>query len=183
MLNIINHACLCAKSLPSCPTLCDPMDCSLPGSSVHRDSPGKNTGVSGHALLQGIFLTQGSNPGLTHCRWILYHLTQQRSPRILELVAYPFSRGSSQPRNQTEASCIAGRFFTSWSYQGSPTQRLNFVQVNKEIQSETRNSVYQNELDECETIWMKLFSHLADDKTEVQIPITFKGIIIIMDMG
>ena len=39
----------------SCPALCDPMDCSPPGSSVHRDSPGKNTGVCCHALLQGIF--------------------------------------------------------------------------------------------------------------------------------
>ena len=56
--------CVCAKSLQSCPTLCDPMDCSLPGSSVHGDSPSKNTGVGCHALLQGIFPTQGSNPGL-----------------------------------------------------------------------------------------------------------------------
>ena len=39
-------------------TLCDPMDCSLPGSSVHGDSPGKNTGVGCHALFQGIFPTQ-----------------------------------------------------------------------------------------------------------------------------
>ena len=45
----------------SCPTLCDPMDCSPPGSSVHGDSPGKNTRVGCHALLQGIFPTQGSN--------------------------------------------------------------------------------------------------------------------------
>ena len=52
----------------SCPTLCDPMDCSLPGSSVQGDSPGKNTGVGCCALLQGIFPTQGSNPGLPHCR-------------------------------------------------------------------------------------------------------------------
>ena len=52
-----------------CPTLCDPMDCSPPGSSVHGDSPGKNTGVGYHALLQGIFPTQGSNPGLPHCKW------------------------------------------------------------------------------------------------------------------
>ena len=44
----------------SCPTLCNPMDCSPPGSSVHGDSPGKNTGVGCHALLQGIFPTQGS---------------------------------------------------------------------------------------------------------------------------
>ena len=46
------------------PTFCDPMDCSPPDSSVHGDSPGKNTGVGCHALLQGIFLTQGSNPSL-----------------------------------------------------------------------------------------------------------------------
>ena len=54
----------CAKSLVPCLTLWDTMDCSLPGSSVHGDSPGKNTGVARHFLLQGIFLTQGSNPGL-----------------------------------------------------------------------------------------------------------------------
>ena len=42
----------------SCPTLCDTMDCSPPGSSVHGTSPGRNTGVGCHALLQGIFLTQ-----------------------------------------------------------------------------------------------------------------------------
>ena len=61
------------------PTLCDTMDCSPPGSSVHRDSPGKNTGVGCHALLQGIFPTQGSNPGLLRCRQILYHLSHQGS--------------------------------------------------------------------------------------------------------
>ena len=49
-----------------CLTLCDPMDCSPPGSSVHGDSLGKNTGVDCHALLQGIFPTQWSNPGLLH---------------------------------------------------------------------------------------------------------------------
>ena len=64
----------------SCLTLCEPMDCSLPGSSVHGDSPGKNTGVGCHALLQGFFPTQGSNPGLPHCRQILYHLSHQGSP-------------------------------------------------------------------------------------------------------
>ena len=58
------------------------MDCSLPGSSVHGDSPGKNTGVGCHALLQRIFLTQGSNPGLLHWRQILYHLSHQGSPII-----------------------------------------------------------------------------------------------------
>ena len=52
----------------SCLILCNPMDCSPPGSSVHGDSPGKNTGVGGHSLLQGIFQAQGSNPGLLHWR-------------------------------------------------------------------------------------------------------------------
>ena len=65
--------CLVAQS---CPTLCNPMDCSPPGSSVHGDSPGKNTGVDCHTLFQGIFPTQGLNPGLPHCRQILYHLGQ-----------------------------------------------------------------------------------------------------------
>ena len=65
-----------------CLTLCDPRDCSLPGSSVHGDSPGKNTGVGCHALLQGIFPNQGLNPDLLHCRQILYHLSQQGSPSM-----------------------------------------------------------------------------------------------------
>ena len=57
-----------------------PMDCSLLGSSVHGDSPGKNTGLGCHALLQGIFPTQGLNPDLWPCRQILYHLSHQGSP-------------------------------------------------------------------------------------------------------
>ena len=97
---------------PSCLTLCNPMDCSLPGSSVRGDSPGKNTAVGCHSLLQGIFPTQGSNPALPHCRWILYQLNHQGSPRILEWAAIPFSRGSFQPRDRTQVSCIAGKFFT-----------------------------------------------------------------------
>ena len=64
----------------SCQTLHDPMDCSPPGSSVHWDSPGKNTRVGCHAFFQGIFSTQGSNPGLPHCRQILYCLNYQGSP-------------------------------------------------------------------------------------------------------
>ena len=102
--------CLIAQS---CLILCDPMDCSLPSSSVPGVSPGKNSGVGCHALLQEMFPTQGLNPGLLHCMWILYHLSHQGIPRILEWVAYPFSRKSSWPRNQTRVLCIAGRFFTS----------------------------------------------------------------------
>ena len=68
--------CLCLVT-QSCPTLFDPMNCSTPGSSVHGVSPGKNTGVDCHALLQGNFPTLGSNPDLPHCRWILYHVSHQ----------------------------------------------------------------------------------------------------------
>ena len=79
--------------------LSDPVNCSPQGSSVHEDSQGQTTGVGRHALLQGIFPTQGLNPSLPHCRRIVYHLSHQGSPRILEWVAYPFSRGTSQARN------------------------------------------------------------------------------------
>ena len=59
--------CVCTKSLESCLILCDPMDCSPPGSSIHGDSLGKNTGVGCHALLQGGgSSTQGSNLCLLH---------------------------------------------------------------------------------------------------------------------
>ena len=57
----------------SCPTLCDSMDCSPPFPNIHGGSPGKDTGVGCHFLLQGIFPTQEPNPCLLHCRWILYH--------------------------------------------------------------------------------------------------------------
>ena len=72
---------LCLVGL-SCLTLCNPMDCSLPGSSAHGDSPGKNTGVGCHA---------------------------------------PPSRGSSQPRDWTQVSCITGGFFTVWTTRGAQT--------------------------------------------------------------
>jgi len=58
------------------------MDCSPPGSSIHADSPGKNTGVGCHALLQGISSTQGWNPGLPHGRQISYKLSYPGSPDL-----------------------------------------------------------------------------------------------------
>ena len=79
-----------------------------------QNSPGKNTGVGNLSLLQGIFPTQGPNPGLPHCRQTLYKLNHQRSPRILEWVAYPFSSWSSQHRNWTGVSCIADGIYTNW---------------------------------------------------------------------
>ena len=68
------------KVAQSCPTLCDPMDCSP------WNSPGQNTRVDSLSLLQGIFPTQRSSPGLPHCRWILYQLNHKASPRILQWI-------------------------------------------------------------------------------------------------
>ena len=75
------------------------------------NSPGQDTGMGSLFLLQWIFPTQGSNPDLSHCRWILYQLNCKGSPRILKWVDYPFSSRSSWPRNGTWVSCIADRFF------------------------------------------------------------------------
>ena len=76
----------------SCPTLYNPMDCSPSGSSIHGDSPGKNTGVGCHSLLHRIFPTQGLNPGLPHCRQIFYqfqyfgHLMQTANSLVKSLM-------------------------------------------------------------------------------------------------
>ena len=79
----------------------------LHGPYSPRNFPGQNSGVGSHSLVQGIFPIQGLNPGLPHCKQILYQPSQKGSPRLLEWVAYPFSRGSSWLRNWTGVSCIA----------------------------------------------------------------------------
>ena len=66
---------ICMKFAQSCLTLCDPMEESTK-LLCPWNAPGKNTGVSCHSLLQRIFLTQGSNPGLLHCRQTIYHLSK-----------------------------------------------------------------------------------------------------------
>ena len=88
--------------------------------------------MSCHSLLQGIFLTQGSNPGFPHHKQILYQLSHQGSPRILEWVAYPFSRGSSQPGNQTRVSCTVGRFFTNWAIREACRQGSDWYLIRAE---------------------------------------------------
>ena len=89
------------------------------------NSPGQNARVGRLSLLQGIFPTQGSNPGLPHCRRILYQLSHKGNPRILEWVAYPFSSRSFWPRSQTGVSCIAGGFFAYWAIMEAPeSQRI-----------------------------------------------------------
>ena len=74
------HVCVCLVA-QSCPALCKTCQ------TVHGDSPGRNAGVGCHALLGGIFPTQGSNSGLPHCRWILYQLSYQGSPKWPYLTA------------------------------------------------------------------------------------------------
>ena len=102
-----------------------PLFC-LQGSSVHWDSPGRNTGVGCHAFLQGIFPTQELNPGLLHCRQILYCLSHQGSPRILHWVDYTFSQGSSGCKNPMNRGLLHCRWILhQCSYQGSPIWIIN----------------------------------------------------------
>ena len=95
---------------------------SLPPQELYSPwtSAGQNTGVGSHSLLQGIFPTQGSNPGLPHCRQILYQLSHQRSPRILEWVVYPFSRGIFPPQESNWGLLHYRQILHQQSYQGSP---------------------------------------------------------------
>ena len=96
----------------SCPIFCDPIDLVC--------------GILQAGLLEWVAFpfSRGSsqprdqNPGLPHCRWILYQLSHKGSTRVLEWVAYPFPSGSSRPRNRTRVSCIAGGFFTNWAIKG-----------------------------------------------------------------
>ena len=85
----IHTACFCTiftyfiyVCLLSCVTLCDPVDWGPSASSVHF--PGKNTGVSCHFLLQGIFRTQGSNLYLLHCKQLLYHWATCEAPFYIQ---------------------------------------------------------------------------------------------------
>ena len=85
-----------------------------------RGSPGQNPGVGSLSLLQGVFPTQESNPGLPHCRQILYQLSYQGSPRTLEWVAYTFSSGSSPPRNGTKGLLHCRQILYQLRHQRSP---------------------------------------------------------------
>ena len=109
----------CAQSL-SCVQLYDRMDCRLPSFSVHGDSPGKNTGVGCHALLQGIFPTQGLNPGLPHCRWICYHLSLQGKPKNTGVSSLSPLQGIFPTQELNQALLHGRRILNQMSYQGNP---------------------------------------------------------------
>ena len=105
---------VCVKVAQLGLTLCDPI------AYTQSMAFSRQEYWSGHlSLLQGIFPTQGSNPGFPHCRQILYRLSHKGSPRILEWVAYPFSSGSSRPKNRGLPHCR--QILYQLSYQGSPT--------------------------------------------------------------
>ena len=139
---------------------CSVMSNSLQPHGVYSpwNSPGQNTGVGSLSLFQGIFPTQGSNPGLMHCRWILYQLSHKGSPRKLEWVVYPFSRGSFRPRNRTRVSCIAGRFFTNWVI----GEALAFCPKTQQIHSE--RLLFPD-------IWTPTFGHVQNMNCQLQIDI------------
>ena len=80
VIKIFFRACVCCMLVAqSCLILCDSMDCSPPGSSVCGILQARTLEWDCHALLQGIFPTQGLNPGLAHCRWTFYHLSLKGS--------------------------------------------------------------------------------------------------------
>ena len=110
----------CSAQSPSCVQLCDPLDCSPPGSPVHGDSSGKNTGVGCHALLQRIFPTQKLNPGFLHHRWICYRLKLQGKPKNTGVSSLSLLQGIF-PTQELNQSFLHGRWILNQlSYQGSP---------------------------------------------------------------
>ena len=119
------------KVIQSCTTLCSPVDYTIHGILQART-------VGSLSLLQGIFPTQGLNPGLPHCRQILYQLSHKGSPRIPEWVAYPFSSGSFWPRNWTGVSCITGRFLTNWAIR----EAFVYTQIYSHIYSENKENIF-----------------------------------------
>ena len=119
-----------SHSFQSLPTLFNPMGYNLALSSVHGDSPGKNARVGCHALLQGFFLTQGSNPGFPHCSWILYHVSHQRSPGILEWIAVPFPGDLPDPGIEPGSPALQAILY-QLSYHGSPFLTMPYYQKKK----------------------------------------------------
>ena len=117
------------------------------------NSPGQNTGVGSFSLLQEIFPTQVLNPSLPHCRQILYQLSQKGSPKVkvaqlcltlcdpmdhmvcgilqARVGSLSLLQGSSQSRDWTQVSHIAGRFFSRWATKKAP--KLTILQWKKKI--------------------------------------------------
>ena len=114
MLNLfLEYPCL---TIQSCPTVCDPVACGPQGFSIHGDSPGKITGVGCHALLQGSFPTQGLNPGLTHCRWILLECLLVPFTFSLALLSQPTSPMQAHKKIKNLVGELGQRKVSPWSF-------------------------------------------------------------------
>ena len=113
----------CAYFAQPCPTLCDTMDCSLPGSSIQGDSLDKSTGVSCHFLLQGIFPTQGVNPGLPHCRRILL-AEPPGKPKNTAVGSLSLLQGVFPTQEANQGLLHCRQILYQLSYQGSPSATL-----------------------------------------------------------
>ena len=123
-----------------CPTLWDPMDCSLPGSILHGDSPDKNTGLGCYVLHQGIFPTQGLNPGLPQ-RWLEWNPCLQLAFVLL------LKWESSTPYLMVE-----------W-WQGSPPTLLSF------IWGLPQGSLLEADAIDCSAIFLCIPCTLSLDRT------------------
>ena len=130
------------------------------------NSPGQNTGLGSLSLLQGIFPTEGSTPGLPHCRRILYQLSHRGSPRILEWVAYSFSRGSSQSKNQTGSPACTMMSFDSSQDGGDQKQFLSISCATGTV----LNTLHSKTVTLTTTPWNKYCYHLhfTDEETEAR---------------
>ena len=124
-------------------------------------------------ILQGIFPTQGSNPGLLHCRQILYGLSHQGSSRILEWLAYPFCRGFSQPRNGTRVSCTAGKFFTSWAPKEAPSILTTFIF--KQVHKFSYFSIYILYISAFTSIHFSIYIYILYKFLSLSLVLVFQG--------
>ena len=122
---VIEYFCVCTQSF-SRVQFCDSIDCSPASFSVHGDSPGMNSGMGCHALLQGIFPTQKSNPGLLQCRQILCHLSKPRKPKNSGVGSLTLIQGIFLA-NESNCSLLHYRWVLyQLSYQGRP-QYFSFL--------------------------------------------------------
>ena len=116
-----------------CPTLVDPMDCSSPGSSVHGGFLGKNTRVSCHPVLQGIFPTQGSNPGLLHLQADSLPSEPPGKPMNTGVGSLSLLQGIFPTQGSNQSLLHCRRILYQLSLQGSPA-------VHEVVKSRTLNN-------------------------------------------
>ena len=113
----------------SCPTLHNPMDYSSSGSSVHGDSPGKNTGVGYYALLQGIFPTQGSNPGLSALQADSLPSEPAAEPKNTGVGSLSLLQGTFPTQELNQGLLHCRWILYQLSYQGRPSYWVQNLQV------------------------------------------------------